>query len=269
MKPHDEKAVSALVAEVLARHQASLAKASKTQLESVKKTLTDLFAWQAPDGFTVPPLLVHIMPTRGELGVVLHWRVWARIAHSAGWRWSLGWITDQAGTRIGRTISLWHKDDPEAKYSYDLIFSDYSEKISRWKGTDLMVMVDKTLLKNALAFYAPDLVTSAPFTFVETYDDADAPAPTSATAPVPAPAPQPVLAASESTPDALALLADDSFFRKKVAGLIKYYNIPAQAVKEQLPQAWGVEKLEAIPAEKREEFLVWLTDFCKTHFPPA
>ena len=258
MKPHDEKAVSALVAEVLAKHQASLAKASKAQLEALKKTLSDLFTWQAPDGFTVPPLLVHIMPSRGEMGVVLHWRVWARIAHSAGWRWMLGWITDQAGARVGRTITLWHKDDPEAKYSYDLIFSDYSEKISRWKGTDLMVMVDKTLLKNALAFYAPELVTSPPFTFVEIYEDAEAPAPVPAAAPAP-----------QSVPDGTALLADDSFFRKKVAGLIKYYNVPAEAVKQQLPEVWGVEKLEAIPAEKREEFLVWLTDFCKTYFPPA
>jgi len=256
MKTHDEKAVTALVAEVLARHQASLAKASKTQLEALKKTLTDLFSWQAPDGFTVPPLLVHIMPSRGELGVVLHWRVWARIAHSAGWRWSLGWITDQAGARVGRTITLWHKDDPEAKYSYDLIFSDYAEKISRWKGMDLMVMLDKTLLKNALAFYAPDLVTSAPFTFVEIYEDAEAPAP--------APAPQPVPAA-----DGTAQLADNSFFRKKVAGLIKYYNVPPEAVKELLIREWGEDKLETIAPEERQEFLTLLIDLCKTYSDPA
>jgi len=107
-----------------------------------------------------------------EPQIILHWRCWAEIGWLSRYRWRFQEIKS-GDEKTGMIIHFWHKDTPDEKYEFYLHYKDYESKIRRWAQMDLEVMVCKTLIKNAISFFAPHIAAREPLALVATFDEYD------------------------------------------------------------------------------------------------
>lgn len=229
-----ENGTAAKVEFVVNRYANEFRKMTKSQQEQIRSVLETLFSWRGKDGYTIAPTWVQILYLR-EPVITLHWRCWADVAWSEGYRWRFEEL-GPVESPIGSTIYFWHKDESDKIYTFRMRYKDYESKIKRWAQMDFEVMVCKTLLRNAIAFFAPHLAAREPFAMVATFDETDLPA-------SPAPAEPPV-----SNPD----------FRQIVKEIMIERGLEAETVKTLLATNFNARRLEDLTPEQKQEFLEML-----------
>jgi len=215
---------------IVARYENEFKKMTKSQQEWVKNNLEVLFEWIGPDGYTISPAWVQVVYMR-EPTIILHWRCWADIAWTAGYRWRFEEIFEDR-QRVGTKIHFWHKDTPDEKYEFYLYYKDYESKIRRWAQMDLEVMVCKTLIKNAISFFAPHIAAREPLALVATFDEYDINTETNHI--------------TQTTP---------TNFRNEVKQIMKERGLEPEAIRNLLVVNYNATKLDDLTEEQKKEFL--------------